>query len=123
MSFSLKQIIGRRAEKQACAYLRSQGLRLLLQNYLCHWGEIDIIMEDRDEIVFVEVRTRSGHLFGTALESINLTKQKKIIKAAQHFLKCKRWLHTKYSRFDIVTIQHQGKYAQFEWIKNAIVTD
>ena len=47
---------GKTAEDQACDYLQRKGLRLIEKNYTCRLGEIDLIMEDKHHIVFVEVR-------------------------------------------------------------------
>jgi len=113
------QSLGKEAEQRACRYLQAQGLQLLEQNYHSRFGEIDLIMQDKDHIVFVEVRLRSRQDYGSALESVNKTKIRKVIKTATHFLQGKNWLHQVNSRFDIVAIQYQACDMQFNWIKNA----
>jgi len=70
---------GVKSEKQALYYLTSQGLTLLCQNYYCRFGEIDLIMQDQETIVFIEVRYRKNNDFGGALASITQSKQNKII--------------------------------------------
>ncbi len=112
-------IMGKQAEQKACQFLQSQGLELLEQNYRCFQGEIDLIMQDKHSIVFVEVRWRSRVDYGTALESVNTRKQNKLIKAAAHFLQKKKWLYQVNSRFDIIGIHFLSGKSEFEWVKNA----
>jgi putative endonuclease len=110
---------GKQAEQKAEAYLEQQGLKLLVQNYSCFSGEIDLIMRDKEDIVFVEVRSKSRTDYGLACESINKQKQKKIIRAATHFLQKKGCLYKVSSRFDVITIELIAGKWQMEWIKNA----
>ncbi|OGT42879.1 MAG: YraN family protein [Gammaproteobacteria bacterium RIFCSPHIGHO2_12_FULL_37_34] len=110
---------GKSAEQAACRFLRDKGLRLLQTNYRCYFGEIDIIMQDGNDIVFIEVRGRNHHDYGSALESINKSKIKKIIKTATHFLQRKKWLYKVANRFDVVTINRVTNQWQIAWIKNA----
>jgi len=90
-----RQQIGIHAEQDACKFLQKKGFRLLEQNYSCYCGEIDLIMQDREDIVFVEVRHRQHIQYGNALESINRKKMTKLLKTATHFLQGKKWLHKK----------------------------
>lgn len=110
---------GRLAEDAACAFLEVQGLKLIERNYRSRHGEIDLIMRDRDDIVFVEVRSRRRIDYGTALESITKTKINKIVKAATHFLQMSKCLYKVNSRFDFIIIQPNAGKMQLEWIKNA----
>jgi putative endonuclease len=111
--------IGKQAEYHACVFLQKQGLSLLDQNYNCRHGEIDLIMLDQDDIVFVEVRSRSRRDYGGAAESINKKKQLKLIKTATHFLQKRKCLYKVSSRFDVIAIQWTADDWQLEWIKNA----
>src|SRR5580700_1818748 len=113
------QQLGELAEQKASIYLQAQGFRLLEQNYHCRYGEIDLIMRDQDDIVFIEVRSRSRSDYGNAAETVNHNKQKKLIKAATLFLQKKEWLYKVNSRFDVVAIQLVAGKWQLEWIKNA----
>lgn len=118
-----RQQLGLEAEQKSCVYLQQQGLILLQQNYRCYHGEIDLIMQDQDTIVFVEVRHRSHLSHGNALESVHFGKRKKIIKTAIHYLQIKKWLYRRNSRFDIVAIHPIGGKMQLEWVKNAFTVD
>jgi putative endonuclease len=110
---------GKQSERLACQYLEQQGLLLLEQNYHSYHGEIDLIMQDKQDIVFVEVRSRSSIAYGSALESINRPKMKKLIITALQYLQKKNWLYIKNSRFDIVTIDLANKVKHPKWIRNA----
>jgi len=77
---------GDRAEDLALKYLQSKGFTVAERNFHCRYGEIDLIMRDRDYIVFVEVRYRASSNFGGALESIDQFKQAKLRRAAEFYL-------------------------------------
>jgi len=111
--------LGNIAEQEACQFLQKKNFQLIERNYRCFHGEIDLIMQDQDDIVFVEVRSRSRSDYGSALESINKSKRSKIIKAAKHFLCAKGWMYKVNSRFDIIAIQRTVGKTYLEWIKNA----
>lgn len=119
MALPNKQQLGKCAEKDACRFLEAKGFQLLLENYRCRFGEIDLIMKDQEDIVFVEVRSRSSIEYGTALESITRSKMNKLIKTATYFLQTKNWLYKVVSRFDVVTIDFIEGKMQLNWIKNA----
>lgn len=114
-----RQETGKLAESRACEFLQEKGFKLLELNYRCPFGEVDLIMRDREEIVFVEVRSRKRIDYGNALESINKRKMHKLIKTATHFLQRKNWLHKVHSRFDVVALHPVTGKIQLEWIKNA----
>lgn len=119
MASSNRQTVGKSAEASACKFLEAKGFVLIAQNYRSKFGEIDLIMRDQDEIVFIEVRSRQRIDYGSALDSVNRGKIKKIIKTATYFLQTKNWLHTVHSRFDVVAIHPVTGKIQLEWIKNA----
>lgn len=77
---------GALGEARALTYLQQQGLALVTQNYRCRSGEIDIIMRDGQELVFVEVKFRSGQQFGSAVEFFHPHKRKKFESAIQHYM-------------------------------------
>lgn len=108
---------GNEAEKLACGYLEQKGLHTLERNYRCKMGEIDIIMQDQDTLVFVEVRYRKQNAFGSAAESVTPSKQKKLIRAAYHYLGFHQ-RHNSLCRFDVLAITGTAN-EQIEWIPNA----
>ena len=105
---------GKAAEQFALQFLLQQGLVLLETNYLCRFGEIDLIMRDGKEIVFVEVRLRGNASFGGAAASITHSKQQKLSRTAEHYL----LQHSNSAcRFDAVLLD--GVETQrMEWIRN-----
>ena len=93
--------IGDQAEAAAARLLVGKGLRIVEKNFRCKTGEIDLIAEDGETLVFVEVRARSSSGFGTAAETVGPAKRRKIIKTAQFYLQS-RGLGERAARFDVV---------------------
>ena len=113
---------GLEAEKIAATFLVNHGLKLLVQNYHCRFGEIDLVMTDAKTLVFVEVKLRSSNQFGGAAASITQQKQKKLILTAQHYLQ----QHVKNQsqiacRFDAI-LMSKTDLSSIEWIRNAFET-
>jgi putative endonuclease len=106
------------AEKKALTYLLEQGLTLVHQNYYCRFGEIDLIMLEQETLVFIEVRYRKNSDFGGALASINQSKQRKIIKTANHYLM--QLTSEPYCRFDAIALNETDKAPL--WVKDAFQT-
>lgn len=113
-SRTARQVIGQAGEDAALACLQQRGLTLVERNFRCKGGEIDLIMQDGDALVFVEVRKRADRLHGGAAASITPAKQKRLIVAAQHYLQ--RYRMPPACRFDVVAIDGD----KTEWLKNAI---
>jgi putative endonuclease len=86
-----RQEVGRRGEDLACAELERQGLAVLVRNWRCRWGEIDIVAADRSEsgvtLVFCEVKCRSGVGFGHPLEAITYAKLRTLRQLAAHWMR------------------------------------
>lgn len=114
-----KKLSGKFAEQRACEYLIQQGMTLVQQNYYSPFGEIDLILKDQNDIVFVEVRSRGREDYGAAKETITYAKRKKLIKTGLHFLQKHQWLYKVNSRFDVVALQFTKNQMELEWIKNA----
>ena len=115
---NLRQLLGKEGEKVAERYLRKKGYRVIERNYRCAAGEVDLIVLDRRVVVFVEVKTRTDHRFGTPLEAVEIRKQKKMIQTAQAFLTQNRLYHRD-ARFDVVGISWPGGKPMVEHIQNA----
>lgn len=110
------------AEQLACDYLQNKHLRLITRNYRCRLGEIDLIMQDRDTLVFIEVRYRKNLDFGGAIASVDARKCAKLLATASHYLQKKRLTENVPCRFDVVTITGRGSN-RVEWIKDAFQMD
>jgi len=114
------QRTGHRYETLACAHLRRHGLTLLARNYRCRLGEIDLVMRERDCLVFVEVRYRALQRYGGPLASVGSDKQRRLIRTAQHFLLCHPQCARYGCRFDVVAVSRAptGEVA-IDWIRAA----
>jgi len=117
---------GQHAENACCDYLQQQGLKLLTKNYRGKRGEIDIVMQDKSALVFVEVRYRKNNAFGGALESITADKQARVSATAEQYLQLETTI--KNGRIDVVAMSQKPQNKAtgnsndeytFEWIKNA----
>jgi putative endonuclease len=88
-------------EAQAAAFLEAAGFRILDRNWACPMGELDLVAEKNGLVAFVEVRARSNSAYGSPAESVTRSKQLKIIKAAQAYLKARRPAADSF-RFDVI---------------------
>lgn len=114
--------VGNLVEAYVKRWLELRGARFVAKNYRTKVGEIDLIMWDTEYLSFIEVRYRKNILYGKAIESVTKSKQLKIIKSANIYLRQNK-LYDKYPiRFDIVTVE--GKFFNdIEWIKGAFILD
>ena len=94
---------GKLSERAAGAYLEQKGYRIIQYNYRCKIGEIDLIAEDGDTIVFCEVKYRSSERYGTPLEAVGSVKQRKILRCAQYFL-MEHGVRDRRCRFDVIGV-------------------
>jgi len=117
---STPQRSGEAAEAMARRHLEREGLRLLAQNWRCKRGELDLVMLDRDTVVFVEVRYRRHTAWGGAVESVDARKREKLILAATYFLQQEsRWARHP-CRFDVIAINADDTSPpRPNWIQNA----
>ena len=81
-----KAEIGKRGELAVARYLREHGYTVLTANYRCRFGEIDIIAENGQYIIFVEVKTRREGSISSPLEAVTSAKRRKIVRTAQMYL-------------------------------------
>jgi putative endonuclease len=107
---------GRAAEDRAREFLESKRYVFLDANYRTKLGELDLVMDDRGVLVFVEVRERTNEAFGRGFETVTWSKQLKLAKAAMAYIQSKG-LARRSMRFDIVSIGPRG----VEHIPNAFV--
>ena len=114
---SIPPVQGRRAEDVALGFLEEEGLRLVARNYRCRGGEIDLIMDDGHCLVFVEVRYRRSARYGSALESVDVRKQSKLIRCASHYLSARRI--DKAVRFDVIGIGLEAGKLAIQWVRDA----
>jgi putative endonuclease len=111
------QISGYKAEKIASDYLTKKGLRLIAKNFTTRLGEIDLIMEDNKNLIFIEVRQRKKSAIVKSQESVNFYKRKKIYRTAMIFLQ--KYPSLKPCRIDVIAIDTFGNQHEINWIKDA----
>ncbi|MBQ8885995.1 MAG: YraN family protein [Clostridia bacterium] len=109
-----KKVLGKKGERLVVKYLKKQGMRILKTNFTTPFGEADIIALDRDETVFIEVKTRTGDGFGRPSEAVTEQKRRRYRRIAEFY-----WLQTgeePNARFDVAEVWADGK---MEYIKAA----
>lgn len=109
---------GTRGEQIALQYLRELGIEIVETNYRFGRGEIDIIAQDGDVLVFCEVKSRTGEQFGDPEYAITPKKQRKIRRVAEGYL-FEREIKQQACRFDVVTIRWLSNKPVINYIRNA----
>ncbi len=110
---------GQQGEDIAALYLTQKGYKIVQRNWHCATGELDIVAQDGDSLIFVEVRTKRSHRFGTAAESITSAKQARLIKLAQTYLQESKLLDCSW-RIDVIAIQLESGKPHIDHIENAV---
>lgn len=99
----VRQRLGDLGEKAAEELLAARGYRILARKHRCPRGEVDLVAEQGDLLVFVEVRTRATAVFGAPEETVGARKQQRLVRAARDFLA--RWRGPpRGARFDVVAV-------------------
>ena len=106
-------------EEASERYLQQQGLLPVARNFSRRGGEIDLVMREGETLVFVEVRFRKSDRFGSPVESVTATKQRKLLQTAQLYLLAHPQWRNQPCRFDIIAARPGESGLQFEWIRNA----
>ena len=91
--------LGQVGEAYARTYLESKGYQTLAVNYRCPYGEIDLIAREAHELVFIEIKSRTGSAYGSGFESITRYKRQHILRTACRFLAQQRKGQTNIARF------------------------
>lgn len=118
MSKNKKQL-GEFGEELATGYLQQHGYEIIDRNYRLKTGEIDIIASHQNDLVFIEVKTRTSLQFGTPASAVTMQKQRQISKVAEEYL-LRNKLLDKAARFDVVTVLvHPDGNSNIEIIANA----
>lgn len=112
MSKTKNQLLGQAAEDSACLYLEKKGFLIADRNYRFGRGEIDLIVEKDEMLVFVEVKYRSNSGFGHPEEFVTDSQRKSIIETADQYIYETNWQHN--IRFDIIAIDEKSNLEHFE---------
>jgi putative endonuclease len=110
---------GAAAERRAAMFLEQAGLALVARNYHSPFGEIDLIMQQDQTLVFVEVRFRGRSDYGTPAETVDSHKQSRLRATAEHYLQRDRRASKRPCRFDIVAVTASAEGDRLEWLRNA----
>jgi putative endonuclease len=111
--------LGDAGEDLAAAALKQQGYKILERNYVTPLGEIDLIARQGKTLVFIEVKTRKNERFGTPQEAVSASKQARLRRLADYYLKQKRLGQDVLLRFDVVGITLTEDGPRVEVIQNA----
>jgi putative endonuclease len=116
--------VGKLGEKIAQKFLKKRGFRIRETGFRCTQGEIDIIAEKKDCLIFVEVRTKSSLDFGSPEESITRAKKERLVASALSYTSTHSRLPPLW-RIDIVAVEldERGKTKRVELIENAVEPD
>ncbi len=116
-----RQEVGKLGEEAARKFLKKRGYRIRETGFRCRHGEIDIVAQKKDYLVFVEVRTKTNLEFGTPEESITQAKKERLITSALTYTSTHENLPSLW-RIDVVAIEldDKGKTKRIELIENAI---
>lgn len=115
-----KKVTGAWGERWAAEYLENQGMKILERNIHTPYGEIDLIGEVDNQLIFIEVKTLRSKPFGEPEVSVNSKKQSHMINSALHYLQEKNLMDSTW-RIDVFTLSAiPSKPIEFQWFKNAI---
>ena len=110
--------LGVTGEDLACDALEARGYTILARRYRVAAGEIDIVARDGATLVFVEVKTRNSHEFGSAAEAVTPVKQRRLVRLATEYL-AHHQIHDCPCRFDVVAIHLDTGTPEIEILQNA----
>ncbi len=114
-----KHYLGKTGEMIATKYLIKNGYKIVTRNFRCKQGEIDIIAQDKNEIVFIEVKTRHNNNYGNPAQAVDKRKRTHILNATKYFIYINR-LENRFIRFDVIEIYQKDKF-YINHIKNIII--
>jgi putative endonuclease len=112
---------GRAGERLAAIELESRGYHVLETNFRCRYGEIDLIVENEYDLIFVEVKLRRGTAFGMPEEAVDVRKQRKLLQLAVYYLALHEYTERSW-RIDVVAIQlsKSGRLQEIRIYQHAI---
>ena len=108
------------AEDAALAFVVEQGLREVTRNYRCRHGEIDLILDHGETLVFAEVRYRATGSLVSATESISGAKQRRLLATAEHYLQRRGENDQRDCRFDVLAVSGCAPKPTVLWLRDAI---
>ncbi|MDD7114657.1 MAG: YraN family protein [Anaerobutyricum sp.] len=112
----IRKQAGQKGETVAASFLEKEGVRILMRNFRCKFGEIDLIAKDKEYFLVVEVKMRSGTKQGLGCEAVDRRKQRKICRTYDYFRMKYQISEYVSVRFDVVEVDQED---HCHWIKNA----
>lgn len=115
-----RQSLGRRGEALSARLLAAKGYEVLVRNWRCEVGEVDLVTKDGECLVFVEVRTRRGQFMGSPEESITTAKQARLIALGEAYVQAHDWAGD--WRIDVVAVEMNsgGRLLRMDHYENAV---
>lgn len=110
---------GQQGEAVAAAYLERRGYTIVARNWRCQTGELDIVAQQGDTLVFVEVRTRRGQQFGSPEESVTPAKQARLIELAHTWLQQTATAPAVW-RIDVIAVRWAAGLPRINHLENAV---
>lgn len=108
---------GQEGEDFATQVLKNEGLKIILRNYRCPVGEMDIIAAEGDMLIFVEVRTRTSPKYGWGEESILVKKKLRLQRIAEYYILSRRYKTWPSMRLDLIAVRWDEDTPQYQWIR------
>ena len=112
----LRHQTGKIGEDMATKYLESIGYTIIERNFVAKQGEIDIVARDKEELVFIEVKTRTNTLYGKPIDAVNTPKQKHLISTVKYYLYVNH-LENEFVRLDVIEVYLNGDAYKINHIK------
>ncbi len=114
-----RHITGKEGENIATEFLEEKGYKILDRNFLTKQGEIDIIAKEKEEYVFIEVKTRKNKGYGEPIDAIDKNKIKHLKKAISYYMYINK-LENKFIRIDVIEVKYIKNKIYINHIKQAI---
>ena len=111
--------LGRIGENIIADYITKLGYKVVERNFACNQGEIDIIAKDKEELVFIEVKTRTDISYGEASEAVTDTKKRHLINSIKYYI-YKQKLENQPIRIDVAEVYIKCGKVKINYIKQAI---
>lgn len=115
-----KQEYGKEGEEIAAKYLQEDGYKIIERNFLCKRGEIDIIALKYEQIVFIEVKTRTSIKYGLPSEAVTKEKLKHLYRAAEYYLVTRNLYNKIDTRIDVIEVYKNKDNYKLNHLKQVI---
>ncbi|MDQ3679392.1 MAG: YraN family protein [Actinomycetota bacterium] len=99
-----RRVLGARGEEAVAAWYQARGYEVLIRNWRCREGELDLVVRDGRKFVFCEVKTRTTDAFGAPVEAVTRTKQMRLRRLAARWLEDEAPVRPREIRFDVASV-------------------